>query len=95
MKYPVIQIICMTPGTLNRFFKTVLKEDIPVMSAIHLIFTALNGILYALAYGYTKQVKSALYESYLKVCCCKQPNLNNSEPIIKSRKSSEYSFDDF
>ena len=94
LKYPIIQLICMTPGTLNRFLKTVLNEDLPMISAIQLIFTALNGILYALAYGYTTQVKSALYESYMKICCCKKQNLNNSEPMIKSRKSSEYT-DDF
>jgi hypothetical protein len=90
LKYPVIQLICMTPGTLNRFLKTVIKEDVPMMSAIQLIFTALQGILYALAYGYTTQVKNALYDTYLKFCCCHN-NLNNSDPMVKSRKSSEIS----
>jgi hypothetical protein len=70
LRYPLIQVICMGPGTLFRFCEVFLNQEITTLSTIHLIFTCSQGILYALAYGFTTQVKEVLKEMVLFICCC-------------------------
>jgi hypothetical protein len=70
LRYPLIQIICMGPGTLLRFSEVFLHKEITILSTIHIILTCGQGILYALAYGFTTQVKEVLKDICLFICCC-------------------------
>ena len=80
----------MGPGTLFRFCELFLNKEFTVLSTIHLIFTCSQGILYAIAYGFTTQVKEVLKE---KLCCCRKTelsvqNVSNETSSVKTSSNN-------
>jgi hypothetical protein len=88
IRYPIIQAICLFPGSINRFLRIFLGIDYEVLSILHLIFVILQGFFYAIAYGYNPQVGNALYETFLSCYCCRVASRTQSESSLKSRHSS-------
>jgi hypothetical protein len=93
LKYPLIQVICMGPGTLFRFFQVALSMEIKGLSVVHILFTCSQGILYALAYGFTTQVKEVLKELISCVYCRKDNIVESDEKSNSSRKESSNNSD--
>ncbi len=84
IRFPIIQIICVIPGTVNRFiaiFYT--SSNIPVLQSLQLYFTLTEGLLFAIAYGYNDNVRSILVNTIEKYCCCR-----NNIYRVDSEKSS-------
>lgn len=87
LRYPIIQIICVFPGSINRFLQVVIDYDLPALQFLQLIFSLSQGLLYAIAYGYTTQVRKALLESmrtYFPCLCCMYPIRKESESSERS-----------
>jgi len=83
LRYPFIQIICILPGTINRLMQIIWNRNNATLQVFQLIFTTLEGLLFAIAYGYTTQVKSTLSENlnrYFYYCpCFRRKKIRRSE----------------
>jgi hypothetical protein len=96
MIYPFIQIICIIPGTINRFLQIFLNRDIYVLQMIQILFTMMQGFLYAVVYGYTNQVRKALYGTFENVCrCCFGKKRSDSVSSMNSQKLYERTYSNF
>ena len=63
--YPILLIISFTPVTVLRFLKGI-ESSIPIeLVIISGAFTCLNGFLNSMVYGYTQQVREAVFPSSL------------------------------
>jgi len=76
IQYPAIQIICILPATINRLVYEFYGEYNSYVEFVCLIFISIQGICYAICYGYNPQVRTALIQSFTK--CCKKNSLDES-----------------
>ncbi len=95
MIYPLIQIICIMPGTIYRFIYIVLNHDIFFIQLIQMIFTLLQGFLYAIVYGYTAQVRKALKGTFENLFCCCRKKRKESGSSMNSQRLNERTYSDF
>lgn len=96
MVYPIIQTICIMPGTIFRFLQVVLDINIIELQNIQMIFTMLQGFLYAIVYGFTTQVRKALYGTFEKfLCCCCRKKRTESISSQNSQRFNERTYSNF
>jgi len=96
MIYPIIQIVCIFPGTINRFLEIFLNKSIYALQMGQIIFLLLQGFLYAIVYGYTNQVKIALRRSFENICQCCCVNRNGDSVIsANTQKLNEGTISNF
>jgi hypothetical protein len=88
LQYPIIQVVCLIPGSLSRTWQLFFDKPIFWLEVCHLIFVNIAGLCYAVAYGYTPQVKTTLYEN-LK--CCKNNKVGDTPSSPHSENNSNYS----
>merc|ERR1712167_413017 len=54
--YPMILLVCWTPGTINRIYQTTLdageEGDNETLATIHIFFGSITGLFNSLVYGY-------------------------------------------
>jgi len=89
--YPIIQIICLIPGTINRTYDMLTDEQSFELTLIQAIFDYLSGFLFAIVYGLNPSLKNAIYKC-IRFCCCKKTrtsflseDLNVSKDSFKTR----------
>ena len=93
MIYPVIQIICILPGSINRFLQIFFNKDIFELQMIQMVFTMMQAFLYAIVYGYTYQVRKALDKTFENVCGCCFYNIRSaSVSSVDSQRLNERSY---
>lgn len=88
LRYPIIQAICLLPASINRFVKTFLKKQFFILDLLHMIFVITQGLCYAINYGYTPQVRNAIYETFTNCYCCDVKSRRQSESSLKSKTES-------
>lgn len=94
IRYPVIQTVCIIPASISRFLEVFFDiKGILVLQYTHMIFVILQGFFYALAYGFTPQVRLAIMESLKKVFCLSNMTRKESQSSIKSSKYSDDDID--
>jgi hypothetical protein len=64
--YPLIQIVCWLPATLNRLVFDFSGCYNLYLQLLALLFVSSQGLAYAIAYGFNPQVRSALYGTFCK-----------------------------
>lgn len=95
IKYPIIQVICLIPATINRIIYVFLKETFFPIQVISMCFLASQGLLYAIAYGYNTQVREILRKSLKKTFkCCTCLRKKNKNKLKFFKKSSLNSKDE-
>jgi len=84
--YPIIHIVCFIPATINRIISLIFG-NIPVFQLLALIFLTLQGLAYAITYGFNPQVRNALYTTF-----CRVRRTNTTTSIHDYRTSNTDSF---
>lgn len=64
--YPLIQIICWLPATLNRLVFELSGSYNLYLQLFALVFVLSQGLAYAFVYGFNPQVRSAVYATFCK-----------------------------
>lgn len=67
--YPMIQVMCMIPCTLNRFIQ-LFGQHFIIFDYLIVIFFSIQGFLYALVFGFNPFIKDRLKEFFQKYCNC-------------------------
>lgn len=92
-RYVLIEIICTTPQTISRIVFISTGEFNFLVQLISLFFISIQGILYAIAYGYNPQVRLTLRNSFLSFCrCTKKRNSTESFLSTLSANSKDLKF---
>jgi hypothetical protein len=63
--YPIIQMVCVTPATINRITFIAFGYNL-YFELFALIFLTLQGCAYAITYGFNPQVRNALYATFCR-----------------------------
>jgi hypothetical protein len=70
LRYPVIQFICLLPPTINKIIDATSGGHNFILWVVHIIFIALQGFFYSIAYGYNRLILNAISELIKRVFCC-------------------------
>jgi len=91
--YPIVQIVCIIPGTINRIYNLVLEDDSFILTLLQAIFDYSSGFLFALVYGLNPTIIKAIKELFSKCfpCCCKDKKSTKSL-ITVNDETSQNSF---
>ncbi len=96
VRYPLIQIICVLPITINRIVFFINGSYSTPIEVTALLFNSIQGLAYSIGYGYTDKVKSTLLECLDKVFCCNKYkkkailDINNAHSSSMSTESYSY-----
>lgn len=101
--YPVIQIICLLPATVNRIiFLINPTNNTPTLDIIQAAFDSMTGFMFAIVYGFNPSVKESIKEVFAYICCrnkrAETPmrSLTNKRLTQNSNDdSNDHSFSDF
>jgi hypothetical protein len=86
LRFIVIQIICVSPGTINRLLQIFFDIQVYEIEVLQLFMVVSQGFLFALAYGFNSQVKKVLLGTCGIYCC------SCCVGCIKSRRASHSSY---
>ena len=81
--YPMIQIICWIPATINRLIFNLSGSYNLYLELFALVFLTSQGLAYAIVYGFNPQVRNALYSTF---CRRRREHINSA---IDYRTSNE------
>lgn len=93
--YPMIQILCVFPGTINRFLSIFYDVDLYTLQVLHLYFMVSQGFIYAISYGFIPQVRLILTKNikilFNCICCYKCDYRKDSDSSDLSERINEKS----
>jgi hypothetical protein len=69
LRFIVIQIICVSPGTINRLLQIFFDTQVYELEILQLFMVVSQGSLFAIAYGYNSQVKKVLLGTCILYSC--------------------------
>jgi len=84
--FPIVQIICILPSTVNRLFNVFNKQPEFPLLILQTVFGSTIGLGYFLIYLRIPVVKNSLKVFYNKICCKKF--FNNDHIMINSNLDS-------
>jgi hypothetical protein len=70
LRYPFIQALCIFPSTINRLCQIFFDYENIVLQKTQIVFVSLQGLIYAIAYGYNPQVRQRLMKTFRAYCYC-------------------------
>jgi hypothetical protein len=82
--YPVAQIICFIPATINRLYNIINKQDQFALSIIHSIFDYSLGFIITLIFVFSPTIKYSLLSRLKKLC--KKQNRDTNTTILSEEK---------
>ena len=85
--YPIVQIICLIPGTINRIYNMCTDQNNFELTLLQAIFDYLSGFLFAIVYGFNSSIKKAIYKCLFMLCCCFKEE--KTTKIIRQRDIDE------
>ncbi len=95
--YPIVQIVTLLPGTINRVFNILMKKQNFELMLLQAIFDYSSGLLFALVYGLNPTMLKVICRC-VNLCCCNQKEYHSlsvitsglSDDLInKSKESSD------
>jgi len=95
--YPIIQIICFVPATINRVNDYLTGNESFILTLIQTIFDYSSGFLFAIAYGLNHTIIDYLSDC-LSICCCcikkkeKDKSIKETDYNDKSMENQNLSF---
>jgi hypothetical protein len=86
--YPIVQIICIFPATVNRIMYYYFDHNYVFwMSLIQIIFDSLTGLIFSIVFGFNPNVIMIICEFKEKICSKKK----KKNPFDREDSSSDSS----
>eukprot|EP01017_Pseudomicrothorax_dubius_P036483 TRINITY_DN5227_c0_g1_i4.p1 TRINITY_DN5227_c0_g1~~TRINITY_DN5227_c0_g1_i4.p1 ORF type:complete len:198 (+),score=23.79 TRINITY_DN5227_c0_g1_i4:458-1051(+) len=96
--FPMILVVCWSFATIDKFYNFFGKKKF-ILTALHIAFSCMQGLLNAIVYGMNKTIQLVLQESFAEKCPCIPPprqdptGSTNESPLLElqerpTRKSS-------
>lgn len=92
--YPIVQIICLLPGTINRIYNFSTQHEVFVLTLIQALFDFSSGFFFAIVYGLNPTIRNAICSCFRVCFCRKKKRTSRISEELNISGESNYSLTD-